>query len=71
MPDKVWTVGPIANTNGTLSTTRTLEGGNGWACQRALTVRNNVAIDVAACSANPADAAVNIADQIAAKVGRS
>jgi serine/threonine kinase PknH len=68
-PDKVWTVGPIANTNGTLSTTDTLEGGNGWACQRALTVSNNIAIDVAACSDNPADAAVNVADQIAAKVG--
>jgi hypothetical protein len=67
-PDKVWTVGPIANTNRTLSTTDTLNGGNGWACQRALTVRNNVAIDVAVCSGNPADAAVNIADQIAAKV---
>ncbi|MGD1110187.1 MAG: sensor domain-containing protein [Mycobacterium sp.] len=69
MPDKVWTVGPIANTNGTLSTTDTLKGGNGWCCQRALTVSNNIAIDVAACSDNPGDAAVNIADQIAAKVG--
>ena len=68
-PDKVWTVGPIANTNGTLSTTDTLKGGNGWSCQRALTVSNNIAIDVAACSDNPGDAAVNIADQIAAKVG--
>jgi serine/threonine kinase PknH len=70
-PDKVWTVGPIANTNGTLSTTETLENGYGWACQRALTVRNNVAIDVMACSVNPAHAAVfNIADQIAAKVAK-
>ena len=67
-PDKVWTVGPIANTNGTLSTSDTLKGGDGWACQRALTVRNNVAIDVAACSGNPTDAAVNIASQIADKV---
>jgi hypothetical protein len=58
-------VGPIANTNGTLSTTDTLKGANGWACQRALTVSNNIAIDVAACSDNPADAAVNIAHQIA------
>ncbi len=64
-PDKVWTVGPIANTNGTLSTIDTLKGGNEWACQRALTVSNNIAIDVAACSDNPADAAVNIAHQIA------
>jgi hypothetical protein len=67
-PDKVWTVGPIANTNGTLSTTDTLEGGEGLTCQRALTVSNNIAIDVAVCPDNPALAAVTIAHQIAAKV---
>jgi hypothetical protein len=68
-PDHVWTVGPIANTNGTLTAADTSEGGNGWACQRALTVSNNIAIDVAACSSNtPAGVAVNIAHQIAAKV---
>jgi len=63
-------VGPIANTNGTLSTTDTLKGGNGWACQRALTVSNNIAIDVAACPNNPGNTAVNIAHQIAAKVAK-
>lgn len=66
-PDKVWTVGPSVNAYGTLRTTAKLEGG--WSCQRALTVSNNAAVDVAACSLNPADAAVNIADQIADKVG--
>jgi hypothetical protein len=70
-PDKVWTLGPIAITNGTLSTTDTLVGGNGLACQRALTVSNNVAIDVTVCAHNPAHAAVfNIVDQIAAKVAK-
>ncbi len=68
-PDTVWTVGPIANISDTLSTTDTLEGTNGW-CQRALTVSNNIAIDVAACPNNPAGAAVNIAHQIAAKVAK-
>jgi hypothetical protein len=68
-PDVVWTVGPVANTNGTLSVTKTAEGGDGWTCQHALTVANNVAIDVTACSFNPnTDSAVNIAHQIAAKV---
>lgn len=63
-PDVVFTVGPIVKiSDTTLSTTR--EGGEGSACQRALTVSNNIAIDVAACSDNPADAAVNIAHQIA------
>jgi serine/threonine-protein kinase len=66
-PDTVWTVGPVANISDTLSTTR--KGGEGWTCQRALTVSNNVAIDVAACP-NNADAAVVIAHQIAAKVAK-
>ena len=70
-PDKVFTMGAISNNNGVLGTTDTLLGGNGWACQRALTVSNNIAIDVAACATNPpADAAVNIAHQIAAKVAK-
>src|ERR1700730_6488960 len=65
----VWTVGPISKTNGTLSTARTKEGGNGWACQRALTVANNVAIDILTCSNKQNDpGAVNVAHQIAAKV---
>jgi PknH-like extracellular domain len=43
-------------------------------CQRALRVVNNVAIDIEACSRNPSDsqsdAAVNIAQQIAAIVAK-
>ena len=65
-PDTVWTEGPVSNTNGTLSATETRS--SGWTCQHALTVANNVAIDVFTCSRNPADSAVNIAHQIAAKV---
>jgi serine/threonine kinase PknH len=65
------TVGPVSNTNGTLSATVTgvlARNGRSGACERALTVANNVAIDIAACGENPSGAAVNIADQIAAKV---
>jgi hypothetical protein len=65
----VWDVGPLSNTDGILSATETRQGGQGWACQRALTVRNDVAIDITACSDNPANAAVNIAHKIAANVG--
>ena len=64
----MWDVGPVSNTNGTLSATETREEGNGWACQRVLTVSNNVAIDITACTYNQANGAVNIARQIAAKV---
>ncbi len=65
-----WTVGPVSNTNGTLSTSATQQNANapGWSCGRALAIKNNVVIDINTCSANPADSAVNIANQIAAKV---
>jgi hypothetical protein len=64
-------VGPVSNTNGTLSATQTLSVP--WeSCQRALTVANNVAIDVEACSTNRSDSqsgsAVAIAHQIASIV---
>lgn len=49
-PDVVWTVGAVTDDNGTLSTSQVQEGGDGWTCQRALTVRNNVAVDIVACA---------------------
>lgn len=67
----IWTAGPIANADGMLSTIATQDNaGNdvSWACGRALTVVNNVAVDVNTCSADPRDTAVVIAGQIAAKV---
>ena len=65
-----WSVGPISNADLTLSTTATQYNASapGWGCERALTVRNNVIIDINTCSANPADSALKIADQIAANV---
>jgi hypothetical protein len=76
-PDNVVTdfkVGPVSNANATLTTTLTVNMNNPTpggppitvACQRALTVRNNVAIDVDGC--NKADLAVKVLDQIAGKV---
>jgi len=65
----VHTVGPVSNTNGTLSATPTVARTRATLfCPRALTVANNVVIDVTACSPNQSDFAVNIAHQIAAKV---
>src|SRR5271157_5874239 len=66
-----WTVGAISNTNGMLSTIATLQNppATGWKpCGRALAVRNNVIIDVNTCSVDPKNSAVDIANQIAAKV---
>jgi hypothetical protein len=70
-PDTLWTVAGVNKDNGTLSTSQVQEGGDGWACQRALTVRNNIAIDIVTCSYGQAgSAAVDIAQQIAAKVAK-
>jgi hypothetical protein len=66
----VWDSGSVSITNGTLHNTSTQENGNGNACDRALTVSNNVAIDVLSCGPNPAGSAVNIAHQMAAKVAK-
>jgi hypothetical protein len=65
-----WSVGQISNANGTLSTTASQQnaGAPGWGCGRALAPRNNVIIDINTCSANPADSALKIADQIAANI---
>ncbi|WP_372516420.1 sensor domain-containing protein [Mycobacterium shinjukuense] len=70
-PDTIWTVAEVTNHNGMLSTSQVQEGGDGWTCQRALTVRNNVSIDVVACSYSQTGAvAVDIANQIAAKAAK-
>lgn len=65
-----WTVGEITSANGTLSTVAMQQdaAAPGWGCGRALVHRNNIIVDVNTCSANPADTAVKIADQIAANV---
>ena len=63
---QVQTVGPVSNANGTLSATVTPANSPGI-CERALTVANNIAVDVTACG-GPSGTAVSIAHQIAAKV---
>ena len=82
--DMAHTAGPVSNTNGTLSVTQNQDGAElVFSCQRALTVANNIVIDVMACSLKPTDAesdvqgdnssdvAIDIAHQIAAKVPAS
>ncbi|WP_238390857.1 MULTISPECIES: sensor domain-containing protein [unclassified Mycolicibacterium] len=65
-----WEVAPISNKAGMLSviTTQLQAKAGGWACGRALTANINVIVDVNTCSANPADSAVTIANQIASRV---
>ncbi|WP_204806048.1 sensor domain-containing protein [Mycobacterium riyadhense] len=63
-----WSVGPVSHHNGILAVTSTQEGGAGWACQRALTVRNNIVIDTRSCGFNRTIQAVTLAGSIAAQV---
>jgi hypothetical protein len=74
-PEIQWKVGAVSNANGVLSTTTNVSATkNGTtlsqSCQRALTVRNNVVIDVDACRKDPGDLAVTVANQIAGKVDK-
>ena len=67
----VESVGPVSNTNGTLSAAVTgLRGIETMSCQRALSVADNVAVDVQTCG-GPTGGAVNITHQIAAKVTKT
>jgi PknH-like protein len=65
-----WSVGQITYANSVLSTTVTEQNAAapGWGCGRAMSLRNNVVIDINTCSANPADTALRIANQIAENV---
>jgi hypothetical protein len=64
-----WTVGPISDADGALSTIAAQQQAatGGWSCGRALAVKNNVIVDVNTCGLNPANSAVDIANQIVAK----
>ena len=65
-----WLVGQISNADGTLSVTATQQNAAapGWGCGHALAHRNNIIVDVNTCSADPADSAVRIAQQLADNV---
>lgn len=61
-PEQVWSVGQTSTEHDVLAVSRVQEGPQRWACQRALTVHGNVAVDVEACSAQgPTSAAATIA----------
>ena len=70
-PPSIWTVGTVSERDGMLSVTNIEEGGQGWACQRALTVRNNIVIDARSCGENRTDQAITAATRIAERVSAS
>lgn len=70
VPPQVWTVGPVSADHEMLAVSRVERSPQKWSCQRALTVHENVAVDVEACSLNgPSTAATTIARAIAGRIG--
>ena len=72
-PEVAFNIGQVSNANSTLTSTiganMTKDGKSlSIACQRALTVRNNVVIDVSGCRKDPGDLAVKVVNQIGGKV---
>ncbi len=67
-PTSIWIAGTATSRDGMLSITNTQEGAGGWQCQRALTARNNIVIDVRSCGENRTDQAVTIATRMAERV---
>jgi hypothetical protein len=66
--DGTWIAGTATSRDGALSITNTEEGARGWQCQRALTARNNIVIDVRSCGNNRTDEAIKIATRMAERV---
>jgi PknH-like extracellular domain len=68
-PDDWFKMGAASDRDGMLSMVHTEEDTDtGWACERALTIRNNVAVDVEACTEHRTDQGEVVATAIAAKV---
>lgn len=63
-----WSVGATTNHNGMLSVLFTQEGDPTWACQRALTARNNIVVDTRSCGIHRTDQALAIATKIADRI---
>lgn len=68
-PDQFWSVGGITDSDGVLKTTLTSEGGGGWSCQHALSVRNNIVVRISACAyTDSAAVAQTILDSVNQKI---
>ncbi|SPM33666.1 sensor domain-containing protein [Mycobacterium rhizamassiliense] len=68
-PDDFFKMGSASDHDGMLSMTHTEENSQTeWTCERALTARNNVIVDVESCTDRRADQAEVVANAIAAKV---
>lgn len=67
-PQKFWSMGDATDHDGVLTMMSTNEYVTAWGCGRALTVRNNVAVDTLVCAAPPGGLAESVAKTIAQKI---
>ncbi|OBH07006.1 MULTISPECIES: sensor domain-containing protein [unclassified Mycobacterium] len=63
-----WTLGQLVATDTTLSLVQTLDRGRGFACQRAVGVRNNIVIDTLWCGFDTGNQAGDVVNKIASAV---
>jgi serine/threonine kinase PknH len=66
-----WTFAQVQGTPPKISVMDTQEGADGWECQRALSVANNVVVDINACGYHISDQGSQVADKIVAKVNKT
>ena len=65
-----WTFAEVEGAFPKITVVDTQEAANGWECQRALAVANNVVVDINACGFHIVDQGSQIADKIVAKVNK-
>ncbi len=63
-----WTFAQVQGSPPKITLMDTQEGADGWECQRALTVANNVIVDINACGYHISDQGAQIADKLAARI---
>ncbi len=63
-----WTLAQMSGAPPKITLADTQEGGDGWGCQRVMSVANNVIVDVRACAYRIDDQGNKIADKIVANI---
>ncbi len=67
-PAHYWSLNTATDDQGVLTITRSEQDLPGWSCQRAMTVQNNVVVDLSACAMNIDDRGAELARRIAHKI---
>ena len=63
-----WSLNTATEEHGVLTITRTEEENPRWSCQRAMTTKNNVVVDLSACAMDVDDRGAELARRIADKI---